>query len=433
MAAGAATPAQPPGTGTVGPVALTNWAGNYTFRARAVHVPDTLDQLQEIVSAAPRVRVLGSRHSFTDIADAPELVSLERLPRQVAVDRAAMTVTFGAGLRYGELVGELVREQLALANLASLPHISIAGALATATHGSGDQNGNLATSVAALQVVTADGSLRSFARGESEFEGIVVGLGATGVVTAVTLDVEPVFQVSQRVFERLRWDTLFEHFDEITASGYSVSLFTRWGETVDQVWIKTRVGQQPVPEAWFGAVPATAHRHPIPGLDPAGATPQLALPGLWSERLPHFRMEFIPSSGAEIQSEFLVPRRHGVEATQAVLRLAPLLRPLTQVSEIRTIAADGLWMSPQYGQDTVAIHFTWKPDQPAVERALAQLEPTLAPFAARPHWGKLFLADAESVAPLYERHAEFVELLERLDPRGAFRNRWLETRVLGPG
>jgi alditol oxidase len=414
-------------------MALTNWAGNYAYRARIVHAPANVEQLQEIVSRAGRIRALGSRHSFNDIGDSDELVSLERLPPAVAVDRAAMTVTFGAGLRYGELVGELARERLALANLASLPHISVAGAVATATHGSGDHNGNLATAVSALQLVTSDGGLRTVARGDRDFDGMVVALGALGVVTAVTLDVEPAFEVSQRVFERLGWDSLFEHFDAITAGGYSVSVFTRWGEVVDEVWIKSRVAESPESPArdLFGALPATEHRHPIPGVDPANATPQLGTPGPWWERLPHFRMGFTPSSGAEIQSEYIVPRRHGVEAIEAVRRLAPVLRPLTQVSEIRTIASDGLWMSPQYRQDTVAIHFTWKPDQAAVERALAPLEAALAPLAARPHWGKLFLATAESIAPLYERRAEFVALLERFDPRGAFRNRWLETRVVG--
>jgi alditol oxidase len=414
-------------------MALTNWAGNYTYRARSVHAPTSVEQLQEIVSRARRIRALGSRHSFTDIADSAELVSLERLTRDVTVDRAAMTVTFGAGLRYGELVSELVREGLALANLASLPHTSVAGAVATATHGSGDRNGNLATAVSALELVSSDGRLRVVARGASDFEGMVVALGALGVVTAVTLDVQPAFQVAQQVFERVRWDSLFEHFDAITSSGYSVSLFTRWGETVAQVWIKSRAGasSEPSLQELFRALPATEDRHPIPGLDPAGATPQLGVRGLWSERLPHFRMGFTPSSGAEIQSEYIVPRRHAIEALQAVRRLAPVLRPLTLVSEVRTIAADTLWMSPQYRQDTVAIHFTWQPDQPAVERALAPLEAALAPFDARPHWGKLFLATAESIAPLYERHAEFVALLGRLDPRGAFRNRWLETRVLG--
>jgi xylitol oxidase len=379
--------------------------------------------------------VLGSRHSFTDIADSSQLLSLEHLPAEVVVDHAAGTVSFNASMRYGELAETLAEAGMALANLASLPHISVAGAVATATHGSGDANGNLATAVAALEMVTSDGEVIRARRGDADFGGLVVGLGALGAVTRITLDIEPEYQVRQRVFEGLRWEALFEHFDEITSSGYSVSVFTRWGETVDQVWIKSRVSDAPevMRDTLFGAVAATVDRHVITGLDPVNCSPQLGVPGLWSERLPHFRMGFTPSIGAEIQSEYLVPRPHAVAAIEAVRAVGGTIRPLVQVSEIRTIAADQLWMSPAYGQDMVAIHFTWIPEQERVERALVDLEAALAPFQARPHWGKLFLADAGTIAPLYERWRDFTALLDRTDPRGAFRNEWLETRVLGPG
>ncbi len=272
-------------------------------------------------------------------------------------------------------------------------------------------------------------------RGDPNFNGVVVGLGALGVVTRITLDAEPAYQVRQRVFEGLRWDVLFERFDEITSCGYSVSAFTGWDETIDQMWVKSRVTEEPevVRGELFGAVAATEERHPILGLDPVNCTPQLGVPGLWSDRLPHFRMGFTPSSGEELQSEYLVPRRYCVEAIQAVRALAKTIRPLTQVSEIRTIAADRLWMSPQYAQDMVAIHFTWKPRQDAVERALVEIQAALRPFEARPHWGKLFVADGEATSALYERLNDFIDLVDRMDPRGAFRNEWLETRVLGRG
>ena len=414
-------------------MAATNWAGNYTYRARAVHTPSTVEQVQELVAAKPRVRVLGSRHSFSDIADSDELLTLEGMPGDVVVDRDAMTVAFGGAVRYGDLALELAREGLALANLASLPHISIAGAVSTATHGSGDRVGNLATAVAALEIVTSDGNVLTAARGGPDFDGLVVGLGAVGAVTRVTLDVEPAYEVSQRVFEGLRWDDLFEHFDAITSTGYSVSVFTRWGETIDQVWIKSRAGEESEAAAGvlLSARAATRHRHPILDLDPVNCTPQLGIPGPWAERLPHFRMGFTPSAGDELQSEYLVPRRHGSAAVAAVLDISAAIRPVLQVSEIRTIAADRLWMSPEYGRDTVAIHFTWSPEPDAVGRALARLETTLAPFDARPHWGKLFRADATAIAPLYERLGDFRALLERLDPRGVFRNDWLRDRVLG--
>jgi len=411
----------------------TNWAGNYAYQARKLHRASTLEQVQEIVASAARVRVVGSRHSFTDIGDSLELLTLDDLPPDVVVDREARTVAFTAGLKYGALTQALATEGLALGNLASLPHISVAGAVATATHGSGDANGNLATAVAALEMIKSDGEVLRAARGDADFNGLVVGLGALGAVTRITLDVEPAYQVRQRVFEGLGWDALFEHFDEITSSGYSVSVFTRWAQTTDQVWIKSRVGEDPEQVAGdlFGAVPAAVDRHPILGVDPVNCSPQLGVPGPWSERLPHFRSGFTPSSGEEIQSEYFVARRHALAAIQALRALADTIRPLLQVCEIRTMAADELWMSPQYGQDTVGFHFTWRPRQSAVERALVPVEAALTPFAARPHWGKVFLADAAAIAARYERLPDFTRLVGQLDPRGAFRNQWLETHVLG--
>jgi xylitol oxidase len=411
----------------------TNWAGNYTYRAGALHRPTSLEQVRELVAGASRLRVLGSRHSFNDIADSAVLLSLDGLPAEVVVDQAAGTVSCPGGLRYGELAETLAAEGVALANLASLPHISVAGAVATATHGSGDANGNLATAVAGLELVTASGETLTASRGDADFDGLVVGLGALGVVTRVTLDVEPAYQVRQRAFEGLAWASLFEHLDAVTSAGYSVSLFTRWGEAVEQVWVKSRVTEQPEPvrEELFGAVPATLQRHPILGLDPVNCTPQLGLAGRWSDRLPHFRMGFTPSSGEELQSEYLLPRRHAVAALRALLALAEVVRPVLQVSELRTVAADRLWMSPQYGQDTLAVHFTWTPDWAGVEPVLAQVEAALAPFGARPHWGKLFLADAAAIGPLYPRLPDFAGLVDRLDPGGVFANAWLHERVLG--
>ena len=411
----------------------SNWAGNYRYRAKKLHRPSTLDQVREIIVNAPRIRVLGSRHSFTDIADSAELLALDGLPADVVIDHAAGTVSFSAGLTYGELAEELKAEGVALSNLASLPHISVAGAVATATHGSGDANGNLATTVAGLEIVTSSGEILTSSRGDADFDGLVVGLGALGATTRLILDVEPAYRVRQRVFEDLDWDALFENFDEITSTGYSVSVFTCWSEVIDQIWVKSRVTDAPEPDRGdlFGAIAATADRHPILGLDPVNCSPQLGVPGLWADHLPHFRFNFTPSSGKELQSEYLVPRRHAVAAIQAMRELTDAVRPLLKVSEIRTVAADQLWMSPQYGQDTIGIHFTWKREQEAVERALMDVERALAPFDARPHWGKVFLADAAFIAPLYERLHDFTRMVDRLDPRGAFCNAWLNTRVLG--
>jgi xylitol oxidase len=410
-----------------------NWAGNYIYRAHKLHRPSTIEQVQEIVAMTSRVRVLGSRHSFNDIADSSELITLDAMPMDLIVDHAADTVSFNAALKYGDLVETLNAEGVALHNLASLPHISVAGAVATATHGSGETNGNLATAVVGLELVTSDGEIIEVSRGEPDFDGLVVGLGALGAVTRITLDVEPAYEMRQRVFEGLSWEALFEHFDEIISCGYSVSVFTRWGEAIDQVWVKSRVTDEPEQEQsdLFGAVAAAVDRHPILGLDASSCTPQLGRAGPWADRLPHFRMGFTPSSGEELQSEYLLPRRYAVEAIEAVRTLANKIRPILQVSEIRAVAADRLWMSMNYGEDTVGIHFTWKPERDAVEDVLVKLETVLAPFEARPHWGKLFDAKAAEIAPRYERLPDFVRLIERLDPRGAFRNSWLKTRVLG--
>jgi alditol oxidase len=410
-----------------------NWAGNYVYRARKVHRPSTLEQVQEVVANAREVRVLGSRHSFTDIADSEELISLDGLPAAIVIDHTASTVSLSGAVRYGELIEVLNDKAVALANLASLPHISVAGSVATATHGSGDGLGNLATAVARLEIVTSSGERVTASRGDPDFNGLVVGLGALGAITRVTLDVEPIYRMRQRVYENLRWDALIENLDDIFSAGRSVSVFTRWAEAVDQVWVKSRVTEVPEPptDNLFGAGPATVERHPIMGLDPENCSRQLGVAGLWSDRLPHFRMGFMPSSGQELQSEYLVSRRHAVEAIRAMRSLAQTIRPALQVSEIRTVAADELWMSPQYGQDTIGIHFTWGPERRQVERILTEVEAALSQFRARPHWGKVFLADATIIGQLYERLPDFVGLANRLDPRGAFRNSWLKNHVLG--
>ncbi len=409
-----------------------NWAGNYMYRAEKLHRPTTIEQVQEIVANASSVHALGSRHSFNDIADSSELISLENLPANVIVDHEALTVSLSGGVKYGNLAKILNAEEVALHNLASLPHISIAGAVATATHGSGITNSNLATAVAGLELVTSSGEILKASRGDPDFEGLVVGLGALGVVTRVTLDVQPAYEVKQRVFEGLSWKALYDHFDEITSCGYSVSIFTRWGKMNEMVWVKSRMDEPDrVGDDLFGAVAATVNRHPIIELDPINCTPQLGQPGLWSDRLPHFRMGYTPSDGEEIQSEYLLPRRHAIEAIEAVRALADKLRPILLVSEIRRVAADRLWMSMNYEEESVGIHFTWKREPDAVQEMVAQIEDVLAPFKARPHWGKVFNMKAAATAPLYKRHSDFVRLVERLDPHGAFRNTWLKASVFG--
>jgi alditol oxidase len=415
-----------------------NWAGNYTYGAARLHRPETIEQVQDLVKRCSKLRVLGTRHSFNSIADSPEdLVSLEHFDRVVALDRERHTLTVEAGIRYGQLCERLHREGYALHNLASLPHISVAGACATATHGSGDRNGNLATAVAAMELVTAAGEVVQLSRERDgdQLQGAVVGLGGLGVVTKLTLDMVPAFEMRQDLYENLPLAQLEQHFDAIESSAYSVSLFTDWrSQRFTQVWLKRRVmdvADREVEPLWFGATRATAELHPIAGISAINCTAQLGLPGPWYERLPHFRMDFMPSSGEELQTEYFVPRQHAVAAFHAIDRLRDRVAPLLQISEVRTIAADTLWMSPCYQQASVAIHFTWKKDWDGVRQLLPLIEAELAPLNARPHWGKLFTMPPARVQALYEKLPDFQQLLRFYDPQGKFRNAFLDTYIFG--
>lgn len=410
----------------------TNWAGNLTYGASALLEPASVDELRAAVASAPRVRALGTRHSFNRIADTTGVqVSTATLPALVEVDPTAREVTVSAGLRYGELVEELDRAGWALHNLASLPHISVAGAIATGTHGSGDHNGSLASSVTGLELVTADGSLLTLRRGDPNFAGAVVSLGCLGVVTMVTLEIVPTFQVRQDVYEGVSWESIADNLDAITVSAYSVSMFTDWGDSgAGQAWLKSRSDVTP-PADFFGAAPATRQLHPLPDESAEFTTQQLGVPGAWWDRLPHFRLGFTPSNGEELQTEYLVPRFHALAAIDAVRTLAPAIRPHLFVSELRTIAADDLWLSPSHDVDCLAIHFTWRMHVPEVTALLPALDDALAPYAARPHWGKVFESDRERLDAAYPRIPDFRALAERLDPAGKFRNDQVNAWIFG--
>jgi xylitol oxidase len=414
---------------------VKNWAGNREYGARQFHEPTSHEELQEIVRRSSSVKALGSRHSFNDIADATgDLVSLARMPRIIEIDRAALTVTVDGGIRYGELCQRLDAEGFALHNLASLPHISVAGACATGTHGSGDRNGCLATAIVAMDVVTAHGEIRSIAG--DDVAGAAVSLGALGVISTLTLRIEPAFRVRQDVFEDLAIDAFADHFDALTASANSSSFFTEWrGPAIDQVWLKRRVEEDRHVEPaldLFGAAPASENRHPIRGMPAEACTPQLGLVGPWHERLPHFRMDHTPSNGDELQSEYLVPREHAVDALLALDAMREAIRPLIQVAEIRTIAADDCWLSMANGRASVAFHFTWKPDEAAVRRLLPGIEAALRPFEPRPHWAKVFTMPPAEIRSRYPRLGDFVELARRHDPEHKFSNAFLDRLVFAP-
>jgi alditol oxidase len=410
-----------------------NWAGNLTFSAARVHRPTGLDELRTIVARGRRVKALGSGHSFNDIADTDgDLVELAALPPDIDIDTTAATVRVAAGVRYAELAAALHAHGFALPNLASLPHISVAGSVATGTHGSGNANGSLGTSVRALDLVTAEGDTAVFSRDTDgdRFDGTVVSLGALGIVTHLTLDLVPAFQVRQQVRTGLELADALAHFDAITGAAYSVSLFTDWrADRFTQVWLKQLDGA-PAPDLPW-TEPATGPMHPVPGVDPVHCTPQDGVAGSWHQRLPHFRPDFVPSSGEELQSEYLVPRAHARAALGALAALRETVAPVLQICEVRTIAADRLWLSPAYGHDTVALHFTWLQDPAAVAPVLGRIEAALAPYEARPHWGKLFTTDPARVRALYPRTADFQELVAATDPGGKFANGFVR-RMLRP-
>ncbi len=400
-----------------------------------VRRPRSLDELAELVtrSRAVRVRVLGTRHSFSEIAATDgELVSLDALPTSVGVDLAAGTARVTGSLRYGELTPHLQAAGAALANLGSLPHIAVAGACATATHGSGDANRCLAAAVRSVDLLTADGSLRTLRRGEPQFPGAVVNLGALGPVVALTLDVEPTYLVRQDVYDDVPLDA--DDLPQALADAYSVSLFSDLrSASFRAAWLKHRLDDAPPAREprWRGGTLADVQRHPVPG-QPAEGTTRQGEAGPWHERLPHFRLDVPPSSrGAELQSEFLVPREHAAAAWRAVASVGERLAPLVQIAEVRSVAADDLWLSMAQGRDSVALHFTWVPDWPAVRTALATLEPLLEPFDPRPHWGKLFVTPRARVRERYPHLADAVALTQRLDPEGRFRNAFVDD-VLGP-
>jgi alditol oxidase len=413
---------------------LTNWAGNYRYSTKRLYQATSVADVQAFVRKHPHLKVLGSRHCFNGIADSVnQLLSLERMNQLVTLDRSARTVTVESGMRYGQLCPYLHEQGFALHNLASLPHISIAGACATATHGSGVENGNLATAVEGLELVTADGSLLNLfrARDRGVFEGVAVGLGAFGVVTKVTLRVEPTFTMRQHVYLNLPMSEVERHFDAIMAAGYSVSLFTDWQKRrVNEVWVKRRTRPGPTQAGdFYGAKAASQNVHPIIELSAENCTEQMGVPGPWYERLPHFRMGFTPSSGKELQSEYFVPRRHAVEAILAIERLRDQVGPHLMISELRTVAEDNLWMSPSYRRQTLAIHFTWKQEPEAVGRLMPVIERELAPFDVRPHWGKLFTLPAGVLRGRYERWDDFKSLVARYDRTGKFRNEFLVSNL----
>ncbi len=420
-------------------VPRTNWSKNFHYSTSKVYAPTTGDEVVEIVKANAKIKGLGSRHSFNNVADSHFAQISMRGVKFIDIDAAAKTVSVGAGIAYGELAPVLDKAGFALHNLASLPHISVGGTIATATHGSGTQNRNLSTSVRALELVTADGKIVHLSRDKDgdTFKTAVVHIGALGIVTAVMLDLLPRFDMTQTVYQNLSFDQLRHNLEAIMGAAYSVSLFTDWqNNRATQVWIKSKVepGHTPpaydaLPKEFYGATLQKVKLHPLTVMPAQNCTEQMGSIGPWYARLPHFKMEFTPSGGDELQSEYFIPREHGYEAIRAVETLKDQITPHLLITELRAIRADDLPASMAYQRDSLAIHFTWKPEEQAVRALLPQIEAKLAPFAARPHWGKIFTMDAKVLNGRYPKLGEYRSLAAKMDPTGKFRNEFLDRNV----
>ena len=413
---------------------LKNWAGNLTYSTDKVFYPTTVEEIQQLVKRLDKAKTLGTRHCFNDIADSTHnLVSTRELNKIVSLNGQDKTVTVEGGIKYGELAPYLEEKGFALHNLASLPHISVGGAITTATHGSGVGNGNLSSAVTAIEFVSADGTLHTLSKAKDgdKFNAVVVGLGAVGVITKVTLQLQPTFAMKQYVYEHLPMHALKTNFEQIVGAGYSVSLFTDWqSDTINEVWIKTKdTDGFSAPPEFFGAKAATKNMHPIATLSAENCTDQMGVAGPWFERMPHFKMGFTPSSGVELQAEYFVAKQDAAEAIFAVAKLGKQVGQHLFITEIRTIAADDLWMSPCYKQDSVAIHFTLKQEIPEVMRLLPVIEKTLAPYNAKPHWGKLFTYQHKDLLSRYKKMTAFTAMVKEYDPKGKFRNAYLERNV----
>ena len=401
---------------------MQNWSKNVDFNDKSYLQPTSLAELQELIRTNPKVRARGTAHCFNEIANTSSVaLNLARMPKTIDVDPVKKSVCVAAGLTYGELAPLLHAQGWALSNMASLPHISIAGSISTGTHGSGIKNQNLANQVLSFDMVTAESEVRHIDRANPAFNALVIGLGLGGVVYQYELRVEESFQIRQVVYPEIPLDILQRNFDSIMGSAYSVSYFTDWSSSqVGNLWCKFRDGEV-IPESIGGCAQANKKFHPIPSVDPVACTEQLGATGDWHERLSHFKLDFTPSVGEEIQTEFFVDRKDAAAAIEAVSQLGAEITPLLWITELRTIAADNLWLSGAFERDTLAIHFTWKKDD-AIYPVIEKVEAALRPFNYRPHWGKVFTADAQFLKSVYPKINEFKALVEALDPTSKFEN-----------
>ena len=408
---------------------MKNWSGNIEYRPAQIARPSSISELQKVVADSSNVRAYGSGHSFNTLADTDgTLIAFSEFDKNIAIDSSKMLVRVPAGVRYGEVAPKLHANGFALRNMGSLPHITVVGATSTGTHGSGVGNKNLSGSIAEIELITATGD--AITLDQSELPAARVALGSIGIIHHLTLDIVPTYDVAQTVYFDLPFVQLISNLDAILSAGYSVSVLSMWGdEYVDQVWVKSKIGTNPVltQNEWFGAKLATRKSNPIREADSAAATEQFGLPGPWFERLPHFKLDFTPSFGEELQTEYFIDRKDAPAALNAIYKIREELSELIMVCEMRTVAQDENWLSEAYGRETFVFHFTWRPNIPAVEKLLLKIEASLEPFNARPHWGKVFTNNAFDFSSLYPKFNSFLTYRGTYDPSRKFVNKLLET------
>ncbi|MFJ1706202.1 D-arabinono-1,4-lactone oxidase [Kitasatospora sp. NPDC088346] len=436
----------PQSTATAG---WRNWAGNQSARPSRVVAPASAQELGEVVRRAAEdgrtVKAVGSGHSFTAIAAAGDgvLVRPDGLTAVRGIDHEAGTVTVESGLPLHRLNRLLTTAGLSLTNMGDIEVQTVAGATSTGTHGTGRDSGSLAAQIRAVEIVLADGSVQQCSPTENAelFQGARLGLGALGVISAVTLGVEPAFLLTAHE-QPMAFDEVLERFDDLTAVNEHFEFY--WFPHTDRCSTKRNNRSQgpaaPLPgfKAWLdddflsNTVWECACRvgRRFPGTIPTIA--QLASRA-WSERTftdTAYRVFTSPRKVRFTEMEYAVPR----EAADTVLRELKVLveRSDWRISfpvEVRTAPADDLWLSTAHGRDSVyiAVHlYRGSPEQ----GYFTEVEKLMAAHAGRPHWGKLHTRDAEYLASVYPRFGDFTALRDKVDPGRLFANDYLR-RVLG--
>ncbi|KAK3270130.1 hypothetical protein CYMTET_21453 [Cymbomonas tetramitiformis] len=445
-----------------------NWAGNIKFQTEVLY-PTTVEEVVDIVVSHDKVRVLGTGHSFNNVAFGHErgsssvLISTRNL-REVIDCCNNSVVRIQSGVTYADL-GEFLRTRgLALPNIASLPGITVTGAASTATHGSGMKNPILASAVKSLTLVTHDGELRTFTRPgrkfnqadgtftslateahELQFHSAVVGLGAVGVVVEMEIELVPSFDIQLCIYENIPLKALDkpQRFELLILRTYSTSLFTDWtGDAFSSVWLKSKLNYgetgEPCESRYKNKDVATKAVHPIPGLDAEACSKPGVGPS--HQQLPHFLDGFTPSNGDELQSEYFVSLRHWRPVTQALFKFGKQggFGKVLQISEVRFLQGDDFTLSPCSVLGGVngcaAFHFTWHHDAPEVRKVLQAVEDLLGRFDPLPHWGKVFNMEAGILRARYgeDRLNAFRTLLQDTDWEGKFENEWMSSFLAPP-